>query len=125
MGTTARRSRLTEVGWSSGSDRAAPLVVGPRSQARNLERAFAVAGERRFRVSEIDWYAWQDSSAVEAACTFCEQARLSIATAGPSRPGARSSAWLEDGWAEPLRVRNCNDRSVLLPLGQAVDQGGF
>ena len=52
---------LTEVGWSSGTDRAAPLVVGPRSQARNLERAFAVAGERRFRVSEIDWYAWQDT----------------------------------------------------------------
>jgi polysaccharide biosynthesis protein PslG len=78
---------LTEVGWSSGTDRAAPLVVGPRSQARNLERAFAVAAERRFRVSEIDWYAWQDTSAVEASCTFCEQAGLF------DRDGRAKPAW--------------------------------
>ena len=78
---------LTEVGWSSGTDRAAPLVVGPRNQARNLKRAFAVARERRFRVSEIDWYAWQDTSAVEASCTFCEEAGLF------DRDGRAKPAW--------------------------------
>jgi polysaccharide biosynthesis protein PslG len=74
---------VTELGWSSGHERA-PLVVGPARQAKLLRSSFELLGSRRnWRVSDVDWYAWQDSTAVEAFCTFCLHAGLFDADGGP------------------------------------------
>ena len=56
----------------------APLVVGEEGQARLLRRSFAyLEGHRReWLISDVQWYAWQDSLAVEAFCSFCEHAGL-------------------------------------------------
>jgi hypothetical protein len=77
-GDAAKPLAITEVGWASGGPPEAPLIAGRRGQARLLERAFSLLERhsRRWRISEVDWYAWQDSLAVEPFCSFCEQAGL-------------------------------------------------
>jgi hypothetical protein len=67
---------ITEIGWSSGR-RQAPLVVGPGRQARLLARAFRLLGEMTsWRISDAQWYAWQDSLSVEPFCGFCRRAGM-------------------------------------------------
>ena len=67
---------ITEIGWSSGRERA-PLVVGVCRQADLLRKSFRLlARVRRWQVSDAHWYAWQDSLTVEPFCTFCEKAGL-------------------------------------------------
>jgi polysaccharide biosynthesis protein PslG len=69
---------ITEIGWASDGNPKAPLVVGEARQARLLRRSFAylAAHRRRWRISDVQWYAWRDSRAVEAFCSFCEHAGL-------------------------------------------------
>jgi hypothetical protein len=69
---------ITEVGWASAGPSEVPLVAGLRGQARLLRRAFELLERhaRRWRISDIDWFAWQDSLAVERFCVFCERAGL-------------------------------------------------
>ena len=75
-----RRTRLavTEIGWASDGERPRPLVVGPRLQAILLQRSFALLSRRDtgWHISDIQWYAWQDSHAIEDGCVFCEYAGL-------------------------------------------------
>ena len=75
-----RRTRLavTEIGWASDGERPRPLVVGPRLQAILLQRSFALLSRRDtgWHISDIQWYAWQDSHAIEDDCVFCEYAGL-------------------------------------------------
>ena len=79
---------LTEVGWSS-DDGPAPLQVGRRQQAALLRRAFALAGERRWRITDVQWYAWEDATAVEPLCSFCENTGL-FDLSGRPKPAWRS-----------------------------------
>jgi hypothetical protein len=76
----ARRERLaiTEIGWASDGVRPRPLVVGPRKQAELLRRSFAMlaAPNTGWRIADVQWYAWQDSAAVEELCVFCQYAGL-------------------------------------------------
>ena len=91
-----RRTRLavTEIGWASDGERPRPLVVGPRLQATLLRRSFAtpLARDTGWHVSDVQWYAWQDSHAIEDGCVFCEYAGLFDSSAGPSPRGPRSGA---------------------------------
>ena len=66
---------LTELGWSSGVGHV-PLVVGPREQASNLTKSFALAERREYGISDLFWYAWQDATIVEPFCGFCPEAGL-------------------------------------------------
>jgi hypothetical protein len=75
---------ITEIGWASQGDPEARLVVGPGGQARKLTKAFRLlAGHPRWRISDIDWYAWQDATAVEPFCSFCAYAGLFDANRRP------------------------------------------
>jgi Beta-galactosidase/Glycosyl hydrolase catalytic core len=67
---------ITEIGWASGGDRRSAMVVGRGGQARRLRQAFDLLTRKSWRISDVDWYAWQDSRAVEAFCSFCEHAGL-------------------------------------------------
>ncbi len=80
---------ITEIGWASDGDPRAPLVVGEQRQARLLRRSFAYLDrhEREWRISDVQWYAWQDSLAIEAFCSFCEHAGLF------TRDGDPKPAW--------------------------------
>ena len=75
-----RRARLavTEIGWASDGERPRPLIVGAHLQATLLRRSFALLSQRDtgWHVSDVQWYAWQDSHAIEDGCVFCEYAGL-------------------------------------------------
>jgi hypothetical protein len=77
---------ITEVGWASGGP-PTPLVVGRQRQARLLRRTYRLFDRRHpgWRVSDVQWYAWQDSLAVEAFCGFCRHAGL-FDLAGEPKP---------------------------------------
>lgn len=75
-GDRAKPLAITEIGWSSGSKRA-PLVVGARQQASLLRRSFRLLTRvRRWQISDVQWYAWQDALTVEPLCGFCKRAGL-------------------------------------------------
>jgi hypothetical protein len=69
---------VTEIGWASDGERPRPLVVGPAMQAELLRRSFAVMSRpgTGWRIRDVEWYAWQDSQAVEDLCVFCQYAGL-------------------------------------------------
>jgi hypothetical protein len=81
---------ITEVGWAS-SGPPTPLVRGPRGQARMVKRTYRLFGrsDRGWRISDVQWYAWQDSLAVEAFCSFCRHAGL-FDLAGRPKPAWRA-----------------------------------
>jgi len=80
---------LTEIGWASGGS-PAPLVVGPHGQAGMLRSAFsAVFAKRKWRISDLMWYAWQDSLKVETSCSFCKRAGL-LDRRGRAKPAWRA-----------------------------------
>jgi len=91
---SARDSRtrlaITEVGWAS-SGPPTPLVRGPRGQARMVKRTYRLfaRSDRGWRISDVQWYAWQDSLAVEAFCGFCRHAGL-FDLAGEPKPAWRA-----------------------------------
>jgi len=86
-GDRRKRLAITELGWSSGAQRAA-LVVGPTRQAALLGESFErVLRTPKWRISDLQWYAWQDSKRVERACVFCERAGLF------DRRGRAKPAW--------------------------------
>ena len=66
---------ITEIGWSSGNQRI-PLVVGPSRQALLLTNSFRLFENPKLRISDADWYAWKDTTAVVAHCSFCAEAGL-------------------------------------------------
>ncbi|HEX2128533.1 MAG TPA: glycosyl hydrolase [Solirubrobacterales bacterium] len=66
---------ITEIGWSSGTQRV-PLVVGPARQARLLTNSFRLFANPGLRISDADWYAWKDTTAVVPHCSFCAEAGL-------------------------------------------------
>lgn len=77
-GAAKARLAITEIGWASDGDRSRPLVVGARQQAALLRRSFGLLAEpgHGWRISDVQWYAWQDTAAVEVGCSFCEHAGL-------------------------------------------------
>ena len=86
-GFSKARLAVTEIGWASDGDTARPLVVGAAQQAALLRRSFALLSEPGlgWRISDVQWYAWQDTGAVELGCSFCEHAGL-FDTGGRPKP---------------------------------------
>jgi Beta-galactosidase len=81
---------ITEIGWASHGPPSS-MVKGPRGQARLLKRAYRFLGRRHpgWRISEMHWYAWRDSPAVEAFCSFCQHAGL-FDLSGEAKPAWRA-----------------------------------
>jgi polysaccharide biosynthesis protein PslG len=82
---------ITEVGWASAGP-ASTMVKGPRGQARLLKRTYHLlggGGHPDWRISDVHWYAWRDSMAVEAYCSFCQHAGL-FDLAGEPKPAWRA-----------------------------------
>ena len=81
---------ITEVGWASEGP-ASTMVKGPRGQARLLKRTYRLlgGGHPHWRISDVQWYAWRDSMAVEAHCSFCQHAGL-FDLAGQPKPAWRA-----------------------------------
>jgi hypothetical protein len=69
---------ITEVSWGSGGPRGYPLVTTPKGQARMLRKAFRLlrTGRDRWRISQVDWFSWEDGTAADPACVWCEHAGL-------------------------------------------------
>lgn len=76
---------LTEVGVASGGQRRSPFNRGRRGQARFLEGTFKrlVAERRRWRIGGVYWFTWQDGTADDPTCIFCEYAGLFDADGQP------------------------------------------
>jgi hypothetical protein len=87
LGDPHARLAITEIGWASDGLRPRPLVVSPHEQAVLLRRSFALLSEpgRGWHISDIQWYAWQDTHAIEDLCVFCEYAGL-FDSAGQPKP---------------------------------------
>ncbi len=66
---------ITEIGWSSGTQRV-PLVVGPQRQAELLKNSFRMFSNPKLRISDADWYAWKDTTTITPHCSFCAQSGL-------------------------------------------------
>ena len=76
-----RRARLavTEIGWASDGERPRPLVVGAAHAGgppASIVRACSRERDTGWHISDVQWYAWQDSHAIEDGCVFCEYAGL-------------------------------------------------
>lgn len=65
---------VTELGWGSDSFESR-WERGPRGQARELDRAFAMLTEHRlsWRIGGVWWFSWTDQA---DACQFCDSAGL-------------------------------------------------
>jgi hypothetical protein len=70
--------QVTELGTASNGVFPNPYDKGPAGQATYLRRAFRLLlGERRrWRIAGIDWFTWQDASAPDPHCVFCQYAGL-------------------------------------------------
>lgn len=65
---------MTEMGWGSHGFQSR-WERGPRGQARELHRAFAMLVHNRFRwrIGGVWWFSWMD---IQAGCQFCDSAGL-------------------------------------------------
>jgi hypothetical protein len=77
-GDGRKRLLLTEVGVASAGGRQNPFNRGRRGQARFLESAFGelLRERRRWRLAGAYWFTWQDGTAVDPTCVFCQYAGL-------------------------------------------------
>jgi hypothetical protein len=69
---------ITEVSWGSGGPRGYPLVTTPKGQARMLRKSFRLLrnSRREWRISQVDWFSWEDGATADPACLWCEYAGL-------------------------------------------------
>jgi len=68
---------ITELGWPSKLPRGHAGAT-KRTQAENLRRAFFFLQNHRKRwtLSGVNWFSWQDAEQVEPGCSFCPAAGL-------------------------------------------------
>ncbi len=69
---------LTEIGVASGGTYPNAFDKGARGQASFLRRAFRLLTVKRraWRIAGVDWFTWQDGSAPDPHCVFCEYGGL-------------------------------------------------
>lgn len=74
---------VSEIGWGSAAG-GAPLNKGSTAQARLLKRAFRQLerNRRRWRISQVDWFDWQDPPQQVGPCVWCASAGLLDAGGG-------------------------------------------
>ena len=94
---------LTELGVASGGRYPNAFDKGPGGQATYVRRALRllIAKRRAWHLAGVDWFTWQDGSAPDPHCVFCEYGGLLDATGAPKPAwwvfrraviGARASA---------------------------------
>lgn len=76
---------ISELGVASRSSFPSSFDLGRDGQARFLQSALGLllAERRRWRIAGVDWFAWQDASAADRYCSFCEGAGLFDADGRP------------------------------------------
>jgi hypothetical protein len=74
VGDAATPLYMTELGWGSDGFESR-WERGPRGQARELDRAFAMLTENRnrWRIGGVWWFSWADAA---GSCQFCDSAGL-------------------------------------------------
>lgn len=90
-GDAATKIYMTELGWGSDGFESR-WERGPRGQARELDRAFAMltGNRQRWRVGGVWWFSWFDQA---GSCQFCDSAGL-LTTAREAKPSwYRFNAW--------------------------------
>jgi hypothetical protein len=69
---------VTEIGVASDAKSPTGFDLGPEGQARFLRQAFArlAAERRRWHIGGVYWFTWEDGTAPDSSCSFCEYAGL-------------------------------------------------
>lgn len=69
---------ISELGVASDSPLPTAFDWGSKGQATFLRRAYGLLlrSRGRWHIAGVDWYAWQDMSAADPHCVFCEHAGL-------------------------------------------------
>jgi hypothetical protein len=77
-GDGARPMQLTEVGAASDGAFRNPYDKGMRGQATFLDRVFRLAlrNRQRWHIVGVDWFTWQDATAADPHCVFCQYGGL-------------------------------------------------
>jgi hypothetical protein len=86
-GDAAKPLRVTELGVASDSLFPNPFNKGELGQARFLRDAYGLLLERRrrWRISGVDWFSWQDLEYTDSHCVFCQYAGLFDIEGKPKR----------------------------------------
>jgi hypothetical protein len=97
--------QLTELGTASGGLFPNPYDKGAAGQAAYLRRAFGllVDQRRRWRITGVDWFTWQDAPNADPHCVFCQYAGLFDVDGNP-KPSWGAFRSFADG-AAAVRVR--------------------
>ncbi len=84
-GDARKPLQLTEIGVASAGRFPNPYNKGRRGQASYLQRVFrlAIGNRARWRLAGIDWFAWQDATAADPHCVFCESGGMFDASGTP------------------------------------------
>ncbi|HKT82952.1 MAG TPA: hypothetical protein VJQ84_03860 [Solirubrobacterales bacterium] len=82
---------VTEMGWGSDSFESR-WERGPRGQARELDRAFAIlaGNRRRWNIGGAWWFSWTDQA---GSCQFCDSAGLLTSRREAKPAWYRFNAW--------------------------------
>jgi hypothetical protein len=82
---------VTELGWGSDGFESR-WERGPRGQARELDRAFAMltANRLRWRIGGVWWFSWTDEA---RSCQFCDSAGLLTVRREAKPAWYRFNAW--------------------------------
>jgi hypothetical protein len=82
---------MTELGWGSAGYESR-WERGPRGQARELNRSFAMLAENRvrWRIGGVWWFSWAD---VAGSCQFCDSAGLLTSRREAKPSWYRFNAW--------------------------------
>lgn len=90
-GDAATPLYVTEMGWGSDGFESR-WERGPRGQARELDRAFAMlaGNRRRWRIGGVWWFSWTDQS---GSCQFCDSAGLLTSRREAKPAWYRFNAW--------------------------------
>lgn len=80
---------VSELGVASDSPLPTAFDWGSKGQALYLRRAYGslLRAREKWHIAGVDWYAWQDMSAADPHCVFCEHAGLF------DRRGTPKPAW--------------------------------
>jgi hypothetical protein len=96
---------VSELGVASASRLPTGFDWGLKGQAAFLHRAYRLLlGARgRWHIAGIDWYAWQDMSASDPHCVFCEHAGLFDAGGEPKPAWRALRRFAATAIAKPVR----------------------
>ena len=77
--------QLTELGVASASNFPNPFDKGRAGQAAFLRKVFRLAlrNRARWRLIGVDWFTWQDATAADPHCVFCQYGGLFAADGKP------------------------------------------